>query len=284
MAKLRKVRKSPIDEIGINKLLEESIMSRLNCHNVGKIIDFDANTQTCTVEMMQIKQFGEKYYTPAPITQVPLIIYGGGNGFITLPSPIGSYCLLFFMDRNIDNFLITGEKYVPDTGRMHDFSDCIAVTTFSTLANPITNYDEDAISLLNKTIIEEIEYSTFVKIYGNEIIFNSSSKTEDNQYNSDFEFSDKLLNVEISTKTEEENTTSKLNIDSNQISISSGLGCQITTSDKLSISNTNQNLNSLIQAFITACENITTVNGGALTPASKQTFTDLKTQFEELLQ
>lgn len=241
--------------------LKKNVFSNLNCHNIGKIIDFDANTQTCTVEIMQIKQFGEKYYTPAPITQVPLILYGGGNGFITLPNPVGSYCLLFFMDRNIDNFLLTGEQYVPETGRMHDFTDCIAITTFSTMANPITNYDEDAISILNKSIIEEIKYNTEFRLYGNEIKIKSTS-----------------------INTEDETFTSNMNIDSNQISISSGLGSQIIASDKLSISNTNQNLNSLIQAFITACENITTVNGGALTPASKQPFTDLKTQFEELLQ
>ena len=165
MAKLREIRKSPIDEIGTYKLLEENIMSKLNCHNIGKIIDFDADTQTCTVEMMQIKQFGEKYYTPAPITQVPLIIYGCGSGFITLPNPVGSYCLLFFMDRNIDNFLITGEQYVPETGRMHDFTDCIAITTFTTLANPIENYDIEAITIEheNSTIKVKDEISIDAK-------------------------------------------------------------------------------------------------------------------------
>lgn len=261
MAKLRQVRKSPIDNIGINNLIEEVIMSRLNCHNVGKIIEFDAQTQTCTVQMMQIKQYGENDYIPAPITQVPLIIYGGGNGFITLPNPVGSYCLLFFLDRNIDSFILTGEMYVPETGRMHDFTDCIAITTFSTLTNPIAEYDEEAISILNETIIEEIKYNTTLKIYGNGISINSTS-----------------------TNTEEETLTSSVNINSNQISILSGLGGQISVADKITLSNTTQNLNSLIQAFITACEGITTVNGGALTPASKQAFTDLKTQFEELLQ
>lgn len=261
MAKLRQVRKSPIDNIGINNLIEEVIMSRLNCHNVGKIIEFDAQTQTCTVQMMQIKQYGENDYIPAPITQVPLIIYGGGNGFITLPNPVGSYCLLLFLDRNIDSFIITGEMYVPETGRMHDFTDCIAITTFTTLANPIAEYDEEAISLFNKTVIEEIKHNTALKIYGNGISINSTS-----------------------TNTEEETLTSSVNINSNQISILSGLGGQISVADKITLSNTTQNLNSLIQAFISACEGITTVNGGALTPASKQAFTDLKTQFEELLQ
>ena len=54
--------------------------------------------------------------------------------------------------------------------------------------------------------------------------------------------------------------------------------------NKINIQNTAQNLASLIQSFLAACESISTVNGGALTPASKQLFTDLKGQFEELLQ
>ena len=60
----------------------------------------------------------------------------------------------------------------------------------------------------------------------------------------------------------------------------------MTLDDKVSISNTSQSLAPLIQAFITACENITTVpdeSGGGLTASSKQAFSDLKAKFEELL-
>ena len=125
--------------------MKTKVLSTLNCHNIGKIVEFNAAKQTCTVQMMQVKQFNNNYYDPAPITDVPLIIYGAGGGHITLPNPVGTYCLLFFMDRNIDNFLETGEQYVPETTRMHDFTDCIAITTFKTLVNPIDNYDELAV-------------------------------------------------------------------------------------------------------------------------------------------
>ena len=227
-----------------------NVVSNINCHNVGRIIEFDKSTQTCTVELMQLKKFNGTTYIPAPITQVPLIIYGAGNGHITLPDPVGTYCLLFFLDRNTDSFWLTGEQYEPETTRMHDFTDCIAITTFSTLANPLSDYDERAISILNKEIIEEIEYSSSFKVYGNEIAAAS--------------------------------TNIKLNAD-NKISSVSGLGAKVEISNKVTIQNETQNLNLLIQAFITACEGITTVNGGGLTPESLQAFTDLKTQFEELL-
>lgn len=58
----------------------------------------------------------------------------------------------------------------------------------------------------------------------------------------------------------------------------------IKITDKLNLQNTTQNLANLIQAFLIACENIQTVtNTGLLTANSKKAFTDLKTQFEELL-
>lgn len=138
------------DKIELPQILHNiklKVLSEINCHNIGKITYFDADSQTCTVELMQVKQFNNNYYTPAPITDVPLIVYGAGGGHITLPNPVGTYCLLLFMDRNIDSFLETGQQYVPETSRMHDFTDCVAITTFKTLVNPIGDYDINAVTI-----------------------------------------------------------------------------------------------------------------------------------------
>ncbi len=266
--KLRGIEKAPVDEIETKRIQQEAIMARLNCHNIGKILEFDGNTQTCTVELMQLKQFNGRTYSPVPITQVPLIIYGAANGHITLPNPVGTICLLFFNDRNMDNFMLTGEQYTPETTRMHDFTDCIAITTFKTLANPLTDYDERAVSIINEEIIEEIKYTSFIKVYGNEIKLNSN-----------------LINTEADTITN--NATNITNTVQGRILNESVLGGQIIVNSKVGIQNNNQNLNNLIQAFLTACENITTLTdeaGGGLSPDSKQAFTNLKTQFGELLQ
>ena len=142
MATLRRIAKSEVDTNYIQELSQDTIMARLNCHNIGRILEFDKETQTCSIELMQIKQFGERLLTPAPITDVPLIVLGTDSAHITMPNPTGTICLLLFMDRNIDTFLETGEQYVPETGRMHDFTDCIALATFKTLVNPIQNYEE----------------------------------------------------------------------------------------------------------------------------------------------
>ncbi len=156
-------------------LIKTNLMSNINCHNIGRILEFDPVTQTCTVELQQIKEYNTTYFMPVPITDVPLIIYGAGGGHITLPDPTGSICLLLFMDRNIDAFLETGEMYTPSTTRMHDFTDCIALTTFKTLANPIADYDMDSVTIgyQNSTIKVKDEVKINAK---NDITFTSVTK------------------------------------------------------------------------------------------------------------
>lgn len=161
----------------------ESTMAKINCHNIGKILEFDKDKQTCTVQLMQLKTHRGTIYTPPPITDVPLIIYGMGDGFITLPNPVGSVCLLFFMDRNIDAFLETGELYEPENTRLHDFSDCIALTTFSTLNNPIENYDDTSITVAYKKLVDEVLYSAVIKNFGNSIQFKVSTEENTTQIN-----------------------------------------------------------------------------------------------------
>ena len=183
MAKLERIPKSEPTFNDLMIMAQNNIMARTNCHNVGRILEFDKDKQTCTVQVMQLKQFFDKTMAAAPITDVPLIMYGMGDGIITLPNPVGSICLLFFMDRNIDAFLETGELYEPDNTRLHDFSDCIAITTFSTLNNPIENYDDTAITIAYKKLVDEVLYNAVIKNFGNSIQLKVSTEENTTQIN-----------------------------------------------------------------------------------------------------
>lgn len=157
-------------QIGLNEVLSiqaNSIMEALNCHNIGKITKFYPETQTADIQILILKQIQETTIYPTILCDVPLIIYGAGGGYITLPDPTGSLCLLFFIDRDIDDLMLTGEAYVPASNRMHDFTDCIAITTFNTSAKPLTNYDTNAITI-------EFKNST-IKI-NNDITINAKDK------------------------------------------------------------------------------------------------------------
>lgn len=245
MAKTKKIEKAQAHFNEIMRQSEDKILSVLNCHNIGRIIEFDAQTQTCSVEILQIKQYLDNYYTPAPITDVPLIIYGAGGGHITLPNPVGTYCLLFFMDRNIDSFLETGEQYVPETSRMHDFTDCIAITTFKTLVNPISDYDENAISILHEGIINEIQYNSSVKVYPNKIQMNVTQAGEDAPQQTEITLDDKIL------------------IKNNSGDLMSLVSALITAVKNIAT--------------------VPDESGGTLTANSIQALTDVETQFKALL-
>lgn len=183
MAKLEQIPKSSPTFNDLMIMAQNNIMSRTNCHNVGRILEFDKEKQTCTVQIMQLKQFYDKTFATAPITDVPLIIYGMGDGYITLPNPVNSVCLLFFMDRNIDSFLETGELYEPDNTRLHDFSDCIALTTFSTLNNPIENYDDTSITVAYKKLVDEVLYNAVIKNFGDSLQLKVSTEENTTQLN-----------------------------------------------------------------------------------------------------
>lgn len=254
-----------VNILEIMNLVKNNVNSNLNCHNIGKILEFDALTQTCTVELMQIKQFNDNYYNPAPITDVPLIIYGAGGGHITLPNPVGTYCLLFFMDRNIDNFLKTGEQYVPGTTRMHDFTDCIAITTFKTLVNPISDYDELAVSILNnKEFQENMQGDSFIKVYPNSI--NTEVKVTDNT-----DEEEPIIN------------STNINQTSADIQLITSSSGEIKLDDKILLKNNSQDLMSLVSSLITAIKGIETKNGDELNANSIQALTDVETSFKSLL-
>lgn len=179
--------------------IQQTTMSRLNCHNIGKIIEFEPETQTCTIQLMQQEQLGDNIYTPAPLTEVPLILYGVEGAHITLPNPVGSICLVLFLDRNIDAFMRTGEIYTPETKRTHDYTDCVALTTFKTLVNPIENYDAEAISIIYDKLIEEILYTSVIKNYGNSLLFKVSTEEASAQISIDDKINIQNTNQNLAT-------------------------------------------------------------------------------------
>lgn len=260
--KLKEIEKSSIDFSDAMEIAQNAIMTRLNCHNIGKIIEFDADTQTCTVQLMVLKQFYNNIIEPAPITNVPLIMYGASNGFITLPNPVGSICLLMFLDRNSDKFLQTGEQYLPETTRTHDYTDCVAITTFSTLNNPIQNYDDTAISIIHNKIIEEVVYESVIKNYADSILLQSTNGTNTAKINLDI---DNLGAILTSSVTNGVNTTT-LKLD-----------------NLITIKNSAQNLGALIQTLIQTIKGITITNS-AVSTASKDALDAVATNFAALLE
>ena len=132
--------------------IKSNINSNINCNNIGRIINFDPTTNTVQVELMQLKQWNNTTVIPVILSDVPLVNFGSKNARITV-NPVGSYCVLLTIDRNFDNFMATGEQYVPDSDRMHNISDCVALLTINSNVDEPLKYDEDAFTIYNKNTV-----------------------------------------------------------------------------------------------------------------------------------
>ena len=262
MAKTKQIDKTTSDLLNVLDVEQNAILSRINCHGIGKIIEFDKSTQTASIQLMQVKQFENSYFIPSLLTEVPLIIYGTENASITLPDPVGTICLVFFMDRNIDAFIQTGEMYSPDTARMHDFTDCIAITTFKTLINPINDYDETAITLFYTKTIEEIAYTSIIKNYANSILLKTTDET-----------SNASIELEVTNEGGISNANIELTANNSKIAVN----------NLITIQNNTQNLGNLIQLLIQTIKAITILNN-QVSQTSKDALDGVAADFAALLQ
>lgn len=145
----------------IINIANDGIQSLINCCKIGRITEFNAEKWTVTAEILQVMTVNNQNYIPTVLTEVPLLFYGSGSANITMPNPIGKNCLLLFCDRNIDNFLLTGQRYLPDNNRKHSFADAVALLTINSFVDEAPMYDENALTISNN--------EQFIKIFNNSI-------------------------------------------------------------------------------------------------------------------
>ena len=152
-------------------LHRQDIFSAFNCHQLGTIVSFDDGSQTASIKLnLQRLVFNKEVPVnqlsnqPTPITpniidypvlvQVPVCVYSGGGGYISMPIAAGDTCLVLFNDRNIDSWFATGAIVPPASSRMHDLSDGLAIVGFRSLANVIASYDGTNVRIHSATKIK----------------------------------------------------------------------------------------------------------------------------------
>ena len=130
----------------------EDLLFSFNCHRVGIIQSFSTDNQTATIQLVDkaTKTYSdsELLVQYAPLVDCPVIINKGINGGLTIPISVGDTCLVFFNDRDLDNWFTDGLVQKPNTKRTHDFSDAIALVGIRNSINKITDYNNEE-TLLN---------------------------------------------------------------------------------------------------------------------------------------
>lgn len=135
----------------------QELFSSLNCHQLGTIQSFDADKQTAQISLnVQRLVYNQQVVSDAlsnqrsPITpnvisypvlvDCPVFVLTGGGSYLTMPIKAGDTCLVLFNDRDIDAWFSTGAVVPPNSSRMHDLSDGMAIVGFRSLANVLSGY------------------------------------------------------------------------------------------------------------------------------------------------
>lgn len=137
------------DDAYLDNQLKRNVSSEIKCHRVGKIVAFNKEDLTCDVQLLElINKVGGGYDKYAIIPQLPLIIEGTDTSWLTWGNIVGCECLVHFNDRDIDNWFETGEEYLPNSTRLHNFSDGF-VTLRPRNKLKVFQYDDQAVVLKN---------------------------------------------------------------------------------------------------------------------------------------
>lgn len=134
----------------------KQLKQEFNCHHIGTIKEFDETTQTAQIDINYTKTFQQLTSNGNVniitqnyplIADCPVICLGGGVGSLTFPIENGDECLVFFNDRDLDNWFNGSSSAAPNTPRLHSFADAIALVGVRSLANVLEDYPTDAVSL-----------------------------------------------------------------------------------------------------------------------------------------
>lgn len=140
------------------------ISARINCHTIGTVVSFNSTNQTVVVNVNFLRvnravnpigtsgnSSDEVISIPIQLVDVPIIILQGGASALTFPVAAGDSCMLMFCDRDMDNWLHAGTVAVPNSERVHDINDAVALVGLRNFTNPLTNYNSNVASLYDRT-------------------------------------------------------------------------------------------------------------------------------------
>lgn len=117
-----------------------------NCIKIGRITSVNTSNQTVSVQILHkrvdLSNLKKNELRDYPVLQdVPFIVLGGGNSYLTFPISVGDNCLLLFNDYEIDRWWDTGENLPSTFDRKHDISDAFALVGVHSMVDLIQGYN-----------------------------------------------------------------------------------------------------------------------------------------------
>ena len=125
-----------MDLIDILNKFKIDILSSLNCIGIGVIEKYDKSTRRAQLGMAYksrrpiINARGDDSDEPVDypaLVDCPVFTVSGGSSGLFIEPQKGDFAIILFNDVDMDNFISSKNIAVPDTGRLHSFSDAIAL-------------------------------------------------------------------------------------------------------------------------------------------------------------
>ena len=152
------------------------ILCQIRCCAPGIIQSFDEDAGTVTVQlavresMNVATQSGQGFSAPVPtpteipvLSDVPVVLYGGGGYVITCPITAGDECLVVFGDNCYNAWWTNGGIQNQEIKRRHDLSDGFAIVGIRSQPNKLSNWSTEALQIRSK------DGSTVVEVGDNEV-------------------------------------------------------------------------------------------------------------------
>ena len=120
---------TPPDLTSVMGFFKRSIMADINKVSIGIIKGFDSSNQTASIQLVYKRVIGDQFMDYPLLVNAPCVHFqsGGGNHRITNPVAQGDMAIVLFCDRDIDNWFSGSNSAPPNSERMHDLSDGIAI-------------------------------------------------------------------------------------------------------------------------------------------------------------
>ena len=121
-----------MSQADIIKALMSKISKNLRVSMPATIESYDYKTQKASVKIDMRELFEDSSSIDYPIiSNVPVVFPRSGGASLTMPVIRGDSCLVFFMDRDITDWLAGKSNVVPETIRSHTLNDAVAVMGLS---------------------------------------------------------------------------------------------------------------------------------------------------------
>jgi len=151
----------------------ENAAGNLRVAMPGRIVSFDAENQTATVQPLLREYVRGKWVDMPQLLDVPCIFPRAGGYCLTFPVKEGDECQIQFNDMCIDSWWQSGGIQNQLECRRHDLSDATCHLGLTSVPRAVENYSVNSMRLRNEdndSYLEIVDDSKTVNIFGAENI------------------------------------------------------------------------------------------------------------------